>query len=358
MERTSGEHGRRSSPRRTGREQNPLGYSGPQSVAMEAGVIGLLQVDGKWPNLALMHLGAWLRERGEAVVRISSIEQDICNIVYAAKVFQFTAANYVHDDAIRGGTGWPDWESLPALTPEQEHTYPAYDLFECQWAMGFLTRGCIRHCPYCVVPRKEGRIRHHAHLSEWWRGQKYIRLLDPNITSHPDVLGYLEELAASGAQVDFSQGLDARLVTPEIAQAIARVRLWDAVHTAWDSLAQEERTIRGITMLRDALPSGKLMAYVLIGFDTTEEQDLYRVMKLRELGVDPFVMPFDRRNPYQRRFARWVNHKAIFKSVSWAEYAPSLRRSPRPKSLPSLGPCPRSMSTSAKSEQIALPEPR
>ena len=99
-------------------------------------MIGLLQVDGKYPNLALMHLGAWLREMGADVRRISPIEQSLCAIVYAAKVFQFSTADYVREDAIRGGTGWPDWEELPTLTNEQEHVYPAYDLFGCQWAMG------------------------------------------------------------------------------------------------------------------------------------------------------------------------------------------------------------------------------
>jgi len=283
-------------------------------------VIGLLQVDGKWPNLALMHLAAWLRLVGEKVSRITPMEQMLSETVYAAKIFDFSDGSYVRPDALRGGTGWPDWRELPALPSEAEHTYPAYDLFDCQIATGFLTRGCIRKCPFCLVPEKEGKIHHHAHLSEWWRGQKAIRLLDPNLTAHPNVLDYLDELTASGARVEFSQGLDARLLTPEIVGAVARVRRTRYVHTAWDLMKDEVCVLRGIRLLRDALPYGSVTVYVLIGFNTTPEQDLYRVEKLREERVNPYVMPFDKSDPYQRRFARWCNAKPIFKTVTWEEY--------------------------------------
>jgi len=288
---------------------------------MEARVtIGLYQVDGKYPNLALMHLGEWLRELGEAVERIGALEQVMCGTVYASKVFTASEAGYVREDAIRGGTGWADWRDLPSLPAEAEHSYPAYDLWGCDYAMGFLTRGCIRHCPFCFVPEKEGMIRHNSHLSEWWRGQKQIRLLDANLTASQDAIGYLGELAASMARVDFSQGLDARLVTPEFCEALRAVRKWGRVHTAWDWPGGEAEIMPGLRMLRDALPKGQLTAYVLIGYASTPEEDLYRVIRLEEEGIESFVMPFNKTDAYQKRFARWVNMKAIFKTVQWKDY--------------------------------------
>jgi len=283
-------------------------------------MIGLLQVDGKWPNLALMHLASWLRSRGEDVRRITALEQAQCDAVYAAKVFTASSAAYVCDDAIRGGTGWADWRELPQLPDEAEHSYPAYDMWKCDVAMGFLTRGCIRHCPFCVVPDKEGHIHHHAHLSEWWHGQGTIRLLDPNLTAHPDCLGYLAELAASQAKVDVSQGIDARLVTPEIAGALRSLRYAKQLHTAWDRMRDEAMVLRGMRLLREQFGKRRVMAYVLVGYETTPEEDMYRIEKLRELGIDPFVMAFDRTIPYQRKLQRWVNHKAVFYSVPWREY--------------------------------------
>lgn len=283
-------------------------------------MIGLLQVDGKYPNLALMHLGAWLRSRGEQVSRIMPIEQTECETVYASKIFQDSYAGYIRKGAIRGGTGWQDWKELPGLSDEAEHTYPAYGMFGCDYAMGFLTRGCVRKCPFCVVPAKEGTIRHHAHLSEWWRGQDRVRLLDANLTAIPDVIGYLDELETSKARVEFSQGLDARLITPEIVQALVKIRRWGYLHTAWDWPDGEGAVMPGLRMLRDALPIGSLTAYVLIGYNTTPEQDVYRVMRLREERINPFVMPFDKTDRYQKTFARWVNMKACFKACTWEEY--------------------------------------
>jgi len=283
-------------------------------------VIGLLQIDGKWPNLALMHVGGYLRERGETVRRIGYLEQAACERVYASKIFSFSRSDYLVSDAIRGGTGWADWRDLPDLEDEVEHSYPAYDLFGCDYAMGYLTRGCIRHCAFCLVHEKEGAIRHHAPLSEWWHGQMYIRLLDANLIAHPDAIGYVDELARSRAAVDFSQGLDARLMTTEFCQALRGVRRWGRYHSAWDNLGEESTVLPGLRLLRDLVSQHDLMVYVLIGFNSTPEEDLYRVEKLREEQIDAFVMPYDRADAYQRRFARWVNHKAICKAVSWEDY--------------------------------------
>lgn len=136
---------------------------------------------------------------------------------------------------------------------------------------------------------------------------------------HPDVLSYLDELAQSKATVDISQGVDARLITPELALALSKLRHEKQLHAAWDLMAYETQVLEGLKLLVAVMPH-KVMAYVLIGFNTTPEEDLYRVTKLSEIGVDPFVMAFNKANPYQRRFARWVNHKAIYKSVKWEDY--------------------------------------
>lgn len=283
-------------------------------------MIGLLQMDGSWPNLALMHIGGYLRENDMEIRRIGYVEQESCSAVFASKVFPDSQNHYLRDDVIRGGTGWLDWKELLPLSNDMEHAYPAYDLWTIDYAMGFLTRGCSRECGFCFVPAKEGLVRHHSHLSEWRRGQDMIRLMDNNLLAHPDHLSYINELARSEAKVSFTQGLDARLFTGEAVLALAKVRLWGQIYFAWDNIADESDTLRGLTLARDILPKGKVAAFVLIGFNTTVHEDLYRVMRLREMRIDPFVMPYNRADQYQRRFARWVNHKAIFKSVSWEEY--------------------------------------
>ncbi len=78
--------------------------------------------------------------------------------------------------------------------------------------------------------------------------------------------------------------------------------------------------LKGLERLTRYIKPYKVMCYVLIGFQSTETEDLYRVETLRKLKIDPFVMPYNKNDPYQKRFARWVNHKAIFKSVPWEMY--------------------------------------
>ena len=201
--------------------------------------------------------------------------------------------------------------------------YPDYDLYQCDYAMGFTTRGCIRRCPFCVVPAKEGSIRAASDIYAFWRGQQRIMLLDNNLTALPDHFELVvKQLIKERVKVNFSQGLDIRLLTLEMAQLLSQVRLWKRIHFAWDDVSIEASVRKGIeTLQTGGVSLHDVTFYVLVGFNSTPAEDLYRVETLRGLGVNPFVMPFNKQDRYQRRFARWVNHKAIFKSVSWEAYA-------------------------------------
>lgn len=284
--------------------------------------VGLLQVDGKWPNLALMKLSAWHKARGDSVEMFFALKGGY-DVVYASKVFTTSPDSpYLPVGTIKGGSGYDLHSELP---PEVEAMSPDYSLYP-DWdaAIGFTTRGCVRRCPFCIVGAKEGDLRVTGDLHSFWQGQKRIILLDNNLTAAPWshfrlVLGQMIE---AGVEVDFSQGLDIRLLTEDHAALLAQVHPGKSghIHFAWDNPADEAAVRRGVVMLAKRLPLRRVMFYVLIGFDTTSAEDLYRVETLRGLGVGPFVMPFDKRDPYQRAFARWCNHKAIFKTVPWGEY--------------------------------------
>ena len=278
--------------------------------------IGLIDIDSKIPNLALMKISAWHKTQGDSV----EFYMPLWNYdkVYASKVFNFSDTPELPEGAVTGGTGFSLTSTLP---DEIEAIYPDYSLYRCDYAMGFITRGCVRKCSFCVVPQKEGKINRVAEISQFWRGQDRIKLFDNNLTAHPDCLSILKELRLTQAKIDFSQGLDLRLITPKIAQELSMIRLWKQVHFAWDDIRLEKKIFNGLTILTEnGVKKYKIMVYVLIGFDSTHEENYHRVMRLKEYGVDPFVMPYDRSDDYQADFARWVNHKAIFKTVTWEEY--------------------------------------
>ena len=191
-------------------------------------------------------------------------------------------------------------------------------------AYGFLTRGCPRSCGFCIVSGKEGRrSRQVADLSEFWDGQREIKLLDANLLACPDHEKLILQLAESRAYVDFSQGLDIRLITPDNVALLNRVRT-KAVHFAWDDpnvdLTGYFRRFVELTAIKS---DRKRRVYVLTNYGSTHEQDLYRVNTLRGLDYDPYVMIYDRLSapPITRHLQRWVNNKRIFHTVTnFADY--------------------------------------
>ena len=169
-----------------------------------------------------------------------------------------------------------------------------------------------------------------ADLSEWWNGQKNIVLMDPNTLACPDHMNLLRQLADSGAWVDINQGLDCRLLTEENIAAINRLKLRE-VHFAWDSMCESKAVIRGLELyagLATRRPHGQFATvYCLTNFDTTMEENLYRIYTLRDMGYDPYVMIYDKPNAPRevRLLQRWCNNRLIFnREPDFTRYNPKM----------------------------------
>lgn len=283
--------------------------------------IGLIDVDGhNWPNLALMKLSAYHKRCGDAVEMWNGLKH--YDRVYMSRVFDDTYTRDMPycisaDEIIRGGTGYDIKSRLP---DEVEHVYPDYELYGVRGeAYGYLTRGCPRACAFCIVSEKEGRAsKKVADLSEFWRGQRVIKLLDPNLLASCDADVLLQQLAESGAYVDFTQGLDARLLTPDNIKALNRVKI-KMLHFAWDFMCETDAVLRGLELyakIGTVKDERKRRVYVLTNFDTAHSDDLYRVETLRKMGYDPYVMIYNKPSAPRetRRLQRYVNNKIIWRS--------------------------------------------
>lgn len=267
-----------------------------------------------------MKLSAYHKNRGDSVEWHDGRKH--YNLVYMSRVFtdsyskDYTGTIHA-DQIIQGGTGYGLSNKLPE---EIEHTYPDYSIYPqfAGIAYGFLSRGCPRGCGFCIVGEKEGlRSVQVAELTEFWHGEKEIKLLDANLLACPEWEQLLLQLSKSGASVDFTQGLDVRLITPEKVMALNRVKT-KMLHFAWDNPEDDLRPyFKRFAELTAVNDCRKRRVYVLTNYGSTHEQDLYRIYTLRELGYDPYVMVYEKftASPITRKLQQWVNNKWFFRAV-------------------------------------------
>lgn len=287
-------------------------------------LIGLHDSDATgFPNLALMKLSAWHKMQGDTVEWWKPLFQ--YDRVYSSKIFTFSPVNpYLPLDAVRGGTGYGIMDELPA---EIDVMFPDYSIYpKCNYVIGFLTRGCIRKCPWCVVPRKEGGIRKYRNWRDIKRpDSRDIVFMDNNVLACDWGIEQIESMVGENVRVDFNQGLDARLITNDVARMLSQLKWIRFIRMSADTDAMLEVVLSAIDRLRHyGVKPYRIFVYVLVQDITSAEK---RVIRLREVGANPFAQPYrdfaTNAEPSieQRCFARWVNDKAIFKTVdTFAEY--------------------------------------
>lgn len=312
--------------------------------------IGIIDVDShNFPSLPLMKLSAWHKSNGDTVEWYEPLFHSVgepFDRVYMSKVF---GDEYSHDypfyvnakEVIKGGTGYHihiengkevfDKENHKDLPYEVEHIYPDYSLYPeytKDTAYGFLTRGCCNNCSFCIVSKKEGLCSHKvADLSEFWRGQKNIKLLDPNLLACKDHIDLLKQLADSKSKVDFTQGLDARFINVNNVELLKQIDI-SMLHFAFDFMKFEKQIINGLELVKKKLhiDDRKATVYVLTGYDTTIEEDLYRIQKIREIGFSPDVRIYRKETlPHPhilRDLQRWANNRFIYRSCEFLDYTP------------------------------------
>jgi radical SAM superfamily enzyme YgiQ (UPF0313 family) len=286
--------------------------------------IGLIDVDGhKFPNFALMKIANHHKKQGDTVEWTNHFEQ--YDKVYKSKVFTFTPDNLFaiqSDEIIKGGTGYKQYDNLFCDDTEPDYSlYPQYP-----HAYGFLTRGCIRRCSWCIVPKKEGGIRAYRDIETVLQGRKTAILMDNNVLASEHGLRQLEKITDIGCKVDFNQGLDSRLVTNEMAKLLSKIKWISYIRFACDTTSAVEPLLKAIEKLnRHGIKNYRIFVYMLVK-DVSEANERCKILK--KLGVNPFAQTYrDEENQIaptaeQKRFSWYVNQKAVFKATEWEYYKP------------------------------------
>ncbi len=302
----------------------------------------LVRIDGKMPNLALMKLSTWHKARGDQV----GLHMQNPNTIYISVIFkqnlpqaQGIRAYYPNADlCFLGGPGLDKPNTLGDIVGDHgiDDIMPDYSLFNCNFSMGFTMRGCFRDCPWCIVPRLEGSVRRGTVIKRFHHpDHKEIILLDNNFFAGPSWRPTLKYIQDQGLKVNFSQGLDIRLMNEEMAGLLADTKCYSwSFHTpmiyfAWDRMDMEDQVRKGIELLLEAgIHHRKLTFYVLTGFNTTHTEDLHRVMALKEYDVDPYIMVYNDRkdDSFLHELERWVNgrfHRSVPDFSTYKYLSPS-----------------------------------
>lgn len=297
---------------------------------MSAKRVLLIDVDSTIPNLALMKISSYHKALGDQVgFNISDPD-----LIYASVIFKKNRhltdglrLLYPNAQVIIGGTGHDLTKKLPQ---EIEDRNPDYSLYpEMDYSLGHTSRGCIRHCYFCVVPQKEGPYRRYKHPSEWVQHDK-VKLLDNNWYANRDWFFETSDwLIEHNVAVDVTQGMDIRLLTPEIAAQLKRLRWWATLHFAFDDERYEQAVIDGIQMLQDAGidTKNRCFFYVYCHDDDHYDSAVARCRILKAHRASAYVM-FNVDRPITKRIRhlrRWTGRPHLFWSCDIGEYDPSIR---------------------------------
>lgn len=325
------------------------------------GTIGLIDVDGKLPNLALMKISSYCKNLG---LDIEFVQQDKkYDLIFASCLFTWNKhlckkleIKYGEKIFI-GGTGY-DFEEIDGnlvqtrrtvLPNEIEHCKPDYDLYTAEvlyprikakgkkenrmkkaveianMGIGRTSIGCVRNCQFCIVVQKEGCFKQADKIENLINPKsRIITLLDNNFTADPLFFDKVAEINKRKLKVNITQGIDIRFLTEEKAQAIASMKHWRSrIHYSWDLMNAEKEVMNGIKLLSKYKAPSSQTCYILTGYNTTFEEDMYRIKKLKDLGVIPFVMKYNKRCDLAKlnHLARWIN-MLFYKKQSFDEYEP------------------------------------
>ena len=294
--------------------------------------IALLAVDSNYPNLALMKISAYHKSQGDTVDWYNPF--DTYDRLYMAKVFSFTpdygyVISNVRGPVVRGGTGYDIHSTLPGDIDRFQPDYSLYPTIDGRTSYGFLTRGCPNRCRWCIVPQKEGGIRPYMDIDDITLSgaRPYAVLMDNNILACDYGLSQIEKIAARKYHVDFNQGLDARLVTPDVARLLARVKWIKRIRFGCDTLAQIAECERAISLIRQAGYKGEFFLYcILIDFN----ESYHRLSYWRKYKyVLPHAQPYRALdNPrqsipqWQRDMVRWADRKELYRSCDFKDFTP------------------------------------
>ena len=301
--------------------------------------IALLAVDSNYPNLSLMKISSYHKGKGDIVEWYNPFDK--YDIVYMSKIFSFTPdyGQYMTNTTqiCKGGTGYDIYSTLPEEIDLIKPDYSIYPSIGHKTAYGFLTRGCPNKCKWCIVPKKEGVIKPYMDVEEIAiDGRNELILMDNNILASDHGIEQIEKIIKMNEgrkkkiKVDFNQGLDARLVTDEIAKMLSRLKWIQQIRFGCDTPKQIEECEKACAMIDKHGYKGEYFFYCILLDDFDESfsrvnhwkkkgssRYLPHCQPFRDIGNKSQIIP-----QWQKDMARWTDRKHLFRSCEFEDFEP------------------------------------
>jgi hypothetical protein len=288
----------------------------------------------RFPPLGLMKLASYHRSRGNEVKLVSGTEEnsnfhpdriEITSLFTYAWKPVHSAIDFYHkrypNAKIRVGgiyaslmprhikASFSFVSTHFGLFEEAERYLPAYDILldtekwkDWDSSILFTSRGCIRSCPFCAVPRLEGKIRSVVDDVEKYifDGHKKVIIWDNNFLASPNWKKVIKKLKEMGMKIDFNQGLDARLINEENAKILSGIRS-PMIRMAYDNIGDKKVITKAVNLLfSNGVRRRNIMFYVLYNFynNSRSEGDtpymfFERIKYIAELGCVSYPMRFE-----------------------------------------------------------------
>lgn len=259
-----------------------------------------LYSDSPYHNLALMQISTYHKQFGDEVMLNFSLMP--CDKSYASILFEKNVGKISAD--VYGGPAILNSQ----LLPEIQQCKPDYSLYHIDYSLGYTFRPCYRKCPFCKVHGMNHPDTDHHSIWEF-HDPKFTKicLLNNNTFFDKDWWLTFEEIWDANLTVVDQNGYDLRLIDEEKAAALKRTKFSTQIHYAWDLMENEGKVLDGLKLA----PKGSV--YVLIGYNTTEAEDIYRVQKIVDNKHDPYIMPYHQ-SRQEKRFKRFID------TFMWRKY--------------------------------------
>lgn len=279
----------------------------------------LINIDSRRiPNLALKKIEKYYLDRNAEVIWDYPLAVNHVDKVYVSCIFDKNRNEAIqyesYKNAIIGGSGYDIAVKLPN---EIERINPAINI-------GFTSRGCIRKCPFCIVPAKEGKVHEVGDIYSLWDGaSKKVTLLDNNVLALPNHFKRVcDQIRRNKLAVDFNQGLDIRLINNAICKELETIKITKHLRFAWDNMREEKTILSKLNLVLKHFPASKVMVYLLCGYNTSFKDDLYRKSIINKLGCDAYIMPYHSESKLLNEFARY-NNRFYFRKLPFSIFLKS-----------------------------------